>query len=339
MIVTHSPVFGFSGNYGIQLTDRDFSAIGEEAFVPPVDTQSAGFFWVGERKFGDFSVELGSRLEEVEHEVSAETLAAQGGSGSTDFSFTNSSFSIGGLYQASEANQVSLLLDYTERAPTAEELFSNGPHLATQTFDIGDLSLDEERGASISLAWAYDTDLLDIRASVYHNDFTDFIFQENTGFIEDGLPVFVYRQLDADFTGIDFELGVHLIDVGGGEVDLIFTADEVSVSLDGAGELPRIPSGRVGVALDWHSDSWQAKLSYVRQSAQNDTAALELPTESYDNLNLRLSKTWEVATGELGLFFHGKNLTDDEQREHVSFVKDFAPLPGRRFEVGVRYQF
>ena len=173
LLLSLNPVFGFSGTYGFQVGDRDFSAVGAEAFVPPVETQKAGFFWVGERKFGNLSLELGSRLEFVDHE-------AEGFEG-LDIDFTNSSGSAGIVYELSEETQLSALVDITERAPGPEELFSNGPHIATQSFDIGDPNLEEERGVSLNLAWAYSSETFNASVSVYHNDFTDFIFQANTG--------------------------------------------------------------------------------------------------------------------------------------------------------------
>jgi len=39
------------------------------------------------------------------------------------------------------------------------------------------------------------------------------------------------------------------------------------------------------------------------------------------------------------VFAEAKNLTDEEAREHVSFLKDIAPMPGRNFRVGVAYRF
>jgi len=331
ILVAHKGILGFEGTSGIQLGDRDFSAIGAEAFVPPVNTQNAGFFWVGQRDIGNVSIELGSRLEFVEHE--AEPFPNE------EFDFTNSSASAGLFYQATEASQFSALFDFTERAPSPEELFSNGPHIATQSFDIGDPNLDEESVVSLSLGWGYTTDVFDARVSIYRNDFTDFIFQSNTGEIEDGFPVLEYIQQDADFTGIDIEGGVQLAEFAGGELDLRVNIDEVSVDLDGGGELPRIPSSRVGASLGWKSELLQAKLSFTSQSAQNDVAAFELPTESYTDVSIFVSKKWNIGESALALFLHGKNLGDEEQREHVSFVKDFAPQPGRRYEVGVRYEF
>ncbi len=327
----HQPTFGFTGTWGLQLGDRDFSAAGEEAFVPPVNTESIGAFWVGERQFGDLSLELGSRIDRVEHTPIA-------GAG-VPVSFTNLSSSAGLVFSANESNSLSALLDFTERAPAPEELFSDGPHLATQTFDIGNADLEEEGVIGLSFAWSYESEVFDSNITLYYNDFSDFIFQSATGLEEDGLPVFVYEQADAEFTGLDIEAGLHLAQIGGGDLDVLFAYDVVSAELTGGENLPRIPSDRTSIGLDWHSDTWQAKLTYARQSAQNDIADFELPTPSFDDVSLRLSTKLNWSGGEWNLFLNGRNLTDEEQREHASFVKDFAPQPGRRIELGVQLNF
>ena len=331
LLLSHQPVFGFTGTYGIQVGDRDFSAIGAEAFVPPVDTQNAGFFWVGERQIGKLTIEGGSRIERVEHE--AETFPGQ------EFSFTNSSLSGGLLYQASEQSLFAAQLDLTERAPSPEELFSNGPHIATQSFDIGDPNLDEETSFSLNLSWAYTAENFNVNISLYRIDFDGFIFQGNTGEIEDGFPVLAYFQEDADYTGIDVGADIQLGEFAGGGLDLLLGFDTLEVDLDDGGNLPRIPSDRFTVGLDWQNDVYQAKATFTSQSSQDEVAAFELPTDSYTDLSFLISRKWQVNDSEFSLFLHGKNLGDEEQREHVSFVKDFAPLAGRRFEVGVQFNF
>jgi iron complex outermembrane receptor protein len=72
---------------------------------------------------------------------------------------------------------------------------------------------------------------------------------------------------------------------------------------------------------------------------QDDTAAFELETPGYDDLRVQLSGRFELGGSELTVFVQGRNLTDDEQRNHVSFLKDYAPLPGRSVLGGVRLSF
>ena len=331
--LTHEPLLGFTGHLGVQSSNREFSAIGEEAFVQPVDTKSLGVFWVGERDYGSFDLEAGLRFESVEHDPS------EAGFGTLDFDTFSSS--IGGVYHFSDAFRISGLIDYAGRAPSIEELYSNGPHLATQTFEVGDLTLSEEQSLGFTFTIDYAYSFFHLRSSVYLTEFDDFIYQTTTGGTVDGLPVFVYQQDNATFAGIDLEADITLAEIAGGKLLSTLFFDTVDAEIDGPRNqnLPRIPASRYGAGLEWASDNWVARLNYVIVSSQNDTAELELATDSYDDLSLYVARSLETAVGDVQLFLHGRNLSDDEQRRHESFVKDFAPAPGRRFEVGLRLRF
>ena len=333
--VSHSEIAGFDGAFGLQLNDREFSAIGEEAFVPPVESDSIGAFWVGQRDFSGWTLESGVRVESVDHNpVDA---------GLIDTSFTSFSSSLGALIEASEVFDLSVLLDFTERAPSIEELYSNGPHLATQTFEIGDQNLTEESAIGLSVSGHYHTEQFEINATFYANQFDDFIYQESTGEIEDDLPVLLYRQNDADFVGLDLEFALHLTQVLGGDLDLSAQFDfvDADVELDSGAEesLPRIPADSQALALNWNNDVWRANLRFTNVSAQDDVASFEFATESYTDISFQINRRIEIADSSLDLFLNGSNLSDEEQREHTSFVKDVAPAPGRRLEVGARFSF
>lgn len=329
--VTHTPIAKFDGAFGLQLSGRDFSAIGEEAFVPPVESDTIGAFWVGEREFQSFSLEAGARIESVEHRPTQ--------SNSGTLKFNSESASLGFIFPILENASLSALVDYTQRAPSVEELFSNGPHLATQTFEVGDASLTEESALGLSLGFHYHSDLLDLKASLYQTNFDGFIYQANTGEIEDELPVFNYLQDDADFVGLDFEAAIHFAEILGGDFDLVASFDTVSAELSGGENLPRIPADRQGLGLVWDNQVWRVKLDVSHVNKQDQLAALELLTDSYSDVSFKLTRRISIGDNTLSLFVNGRNLTDEEQREHVSFVKDVAPAAGRRVEAGLRFSF
>lgn len=329
----HGETLGFVGTFGLQLSAREYSAIGEEAFVEPVDSDSQSVFWVGERKFENFDLETGLRLESVEHDSSVVGLDT--------VDFSAGSFSIGVVAPLNDGLTLSGLYDLSSRAPTVEELFSNGPHLATQSFEIGDVSLQEETVSALSFTANYRSDLFDISATAYVMDFDDFIYQAADGRVEDDLPVFLFEQDDARFTGLDIEAVIHLAQMLGGDIDLTLLYDMVDAEVDISGNqnLPRIPATRAGFGLKWQNEDWSAKFNWVHVSEQDDIADFEFLTEAYDDISLRISRRIDLGSAELDVFLHGRNLSDDEQRHHASFVKDFAPAPGRRFEAGVRVSF
>lgn len=325
----------WDGAVGLQHTERDFSALGEEAFVPPVESTNSGVFWVAERDLGSVELETGLRIGRVEHEPEV----------GRDRSFTTYAGSAGIIWPLSDDWQLSLLGDYSSRAPVGEELYSNGPHLATQSFEVGDVNLDEEQAASLSATVQYRTDRTLLSATIYHTRFSDFIYEQATGLEEDDLPVFQFVQEDARFTGIDLEVSFRWLQWQNGELVLRGQLDAVDARVDGDTErdLPRIPPLRYGVGLQLNGfaehGNWRAAVDYLRVTRQDEVSSLEFETPAYSDLRVHLGYDLALGNTTVGLFLNGKNLTDREQRTHVSFIKDFAPEPGRTIEAGLRLLF
>lgn len=330
--LTHQPVANWRGAFGVQYKDRDFSAVGEEAFIAPVDTRSLGAFWVGERQFDGFELEAGARLEQVDIDPSE---------GSSQ-DFTGYAASLGIVVPAGDYWSVGLLADFSARAPIAEELFSNGPHLATSAFEIGNPDLDEEKALSVSANLRYAGELWFFNGTLYYNAFSDFIFESPTGAEEDGLPVFVFRQEDADFFGFDAELRRTLTAWDNGSLEASAMFDTVSAELDVSGndKLPRIPPTRYGLGLAATWGPVRASVDYLRAREKDSVADFELPTEAYDDVRAYLGADFGLGReAKLTVFVQGRNLTDDDQRQHSSFIKDLAPQPGRTVEAGIRARF
>ncbi|MBT8145066.1 MAG: TonB-dependent receptor, partial [Gammaproteobacteria bacterium] len=231
----------WNGAFGLQFGQREFAASGEEAFIPPVDTRTIGLFWVGERYLGDTQLETGFRVDSVGHDPSIggnENFRAYGAS-------------LGMIRQFANGWQLRVLGDYAARAPVAEELYSDGPHLATQSFEVGNPDLDEETALNLSATLDYSDDLVDWTATAYFTQFVDFIYQRATGAIEDDLPVLVYTQDDVRFFGIDAEVigTIKQWDGGRARVRAAFDTVDARIDTDGNDNLPRIPASRLGLGL------------------------------------------------------------------------------------------
>jgi iron complex outermembrane recepter protein len=328
----HEEVAGWRGAFGIQYTNRDFSAVGEEAFIAPVETRAIGVFWVGERRFESFELEAGLRLETVDVDSSTE--------GSEDF--TSYAASLGVVVPLADGWSLGLLSDYSARAPIAEELFSHGPHLTTGTFEIGNPDLDEERALSLSANLRYVSDDWLFNSTLYYTRFSDFIYEAPTGDEEDGLPVFVYRQAGADFVGFDAEARRTVATWDQGRLEVTAQFDTVAASLDipGNDNVPRLPATRYGLGLAGHWSMMRASLDHLWVAKQNDVADFELRTDRYRDLRAQVAADFGLGRdANFSVFVQGRNLTNEEQRQHTSFIKDFAPMPGRTIEAGVRASF
>ncbi|MDG2339319.1 MAG: TonB-dependent receptor [Gammaproteobacteria bacterium] len=328
---THDDFLGFEGATGVQLSNREFSAIGEEAFVQPVDTQTLGLFYVGQRSFGSLGLEAGVRYEHVEQDPTVGSAR----------DFNLGSASLGLIQPLSGGWILSGQLDFSTRAPVAEELFSDGPHLATQTFEIGDRNLNEETAANLSAMLRYDLSSLNFSLSAYITEFDDFIYEANTGLEMDELPVLQWTQADATISGFEADASWQAMNWQGGGLSLNAGFDVVTARLNSGANrnIPRIPSQRLrlGAVMDWNG--WLAEVSWRRVGDQNDTGLGEIRTEGFDDLRLHINYTMDIGRSSVELFLSGRNLTDDEQRYHTTFIKDLAPQPGRTVEAGVRVYF
>ncbi|WP_242103063.1 TonB-dependent receptor [Lysobacter sp. M2-1] len=357
--LAHRGWAGWDGAFGLQASDRDFRAIGDEAFVPASQSRDIGLFWMGRRSFGPVDLELGARHDRNSVDVDADEAIGP----SRDFSAT--SLSASARWNLDEDLHLSFGLDRAQRSPTAEELYSNGLHVATQSFEFGNPDLDVETAnrAEIGAHWHHGP--IKIGASVYAVDYTDFVYLADTGVEDDGTPARVWNQGDARFTGAEAELQWTFLDNDTGRWSLRAFGDLVRGRLTGdgtrevafsvphddhthdytaeialSGNLPRIAPWRVGGELRWEGEHWRAGAGAVRYARQDNVADFESETAGYTLVNANVAWHLDTPGGNAWeLFVDGSNLLDEEARPHTSFLKDLAPLPGRNISAGVRLFF
>ena len=355
--LAHRPLGGWEGAFGLQWVQRDFAASGAEAFVPDSESRDAGLFWIGERDFGAASLELGLRHDRNRIDVAATDVPSR--------RFDTTSLSLASRWDLGPDVHVSLGLDRAQRSPTAEELYSSGLHVATQSHEFGDAGLDVETANRAELGLHWHRGPLRLEASLYHLRYDDFIYLADTGIVDGGLDVRVWNQADARFTGGEVEAEWTFLDTGSSAWTLRAFGDVVRGRLDGRGtreipvsvphgdhahgyvaslaldgNLPRIAPSRLGGELRWASDHWRAALGATRYARQDDVAAHESPTPGHTLVHANLAWHMDTAGGSaVELFLNGNNLLDREARVHTSFLKDLAPLPGRSLSAGVRVLF
>ena len=357
--LAHRGWAGWDGAFGLQASDRHFRAEGDEAFVPASDSHDIGLFWIGKRSLGPTVLEVGARHDRNRVDVDeAEAIGP-----SRDFGATSLSAAL--RWNHSDAVHFTFGLDRAQRSPTAEELYSNGLHVATQSFEFGDPRLRNETAnrAEIGLHWHHGT--LKANASLYRVDYDDFVYLADTGVAHEGTPARVWSQADARFTGAEADLQWTFIDDARGTWSLRTFGDMVRGRLTGSGtrevvlsiphhghtdtytgaialggNLPRIAPWRLGGELRWEANAWRASLGAVRYARQDDVAAGESATPGYTLVNANIAWHGDTPGGNAWeLFVDGNNLLDQEARSHTSFLKDLAPLPGRNISAGVRLFF
>lgn len=345
---------GWRGAFGVQFGHADFGAIGEEAFVPSTVTDSLGVFVLQEKDFGPFKLELGGRYDRVDLEPQALP--------SRDFDAFN--LSAAGIWRINDGFDLRIGVDSSERAPTTEELFAAGAHVATRSIEIGDDGMDTEKGLRGEIGLHWHSDRIDAKLALYQTDFSDFIYLANTGVEEEGFPVRLWTQSDATFRGAEAEAKIRLADAASGAWDLRVFGDYVRAELDGSGSrtvafevphgdhthayevdiaqggnLPRIAPMRFGADLGWSLGGWRASVGAVRYSKQDDVAEGEEASPGYTLVDAHFGYRWDHPETSWEVFLDGRNLTNEEARPHTSLLRDYSPLPGRGIGFGIRAYF
>ena len=320
---------GWSAAYGVQLRNRDFAAIGEEAFVPPTKTKQIGIYTFHEKELGDFHLEGAARFENTKQENSVTN---------EDISFDLFSVSAGGDLHLTEAVRIGGTVFRTERAPTTEELFSNGPHLATEQFELGDPTLGKETATGIEAAFRHREDGHFLTVNAFYTDYSDYIFETETGEVEDGLDVFQFTGEDASFKGFEVQGGMDIGQVGSFTLKADALAEYVRAKTE-SGNLPRIPplSVLTGIEADSERFTFRAELDYAAE--QNKVEVFEIPTDDYALVNLFATWRAPMDAQDVRLSLSVLNLLDDDARQHTSFLKDVAPLPGRNLRFSIASSF
>lgn len=327
----HKDLGALKGAFGIQAQGRDLTVTGEEAFLPPSQTRSLAAFVLEEFGTGRTRLALGGRVEN-------QAVDLDRGDSRT---MTGVSGSAGLTVRARDGLAFGLTLSYSERLPGAEELFSDGPHAATHAYEIGDPGLAKEKSLGFDASVKKSGGTVTGEVSLFRNAFTGYIFEQFTGEEIDELQVVQYVQRDATFWGFEARAAFEVLEAGDRHLSLEGAADYVRAEVDPTNDpLPRIAPMRLGAAIHYRDSRFDARGEVRRTEAQDRVSKFETPTEGYTFLNATVSyRIFGGSRTVTDLLLRGTNLTDSLGRNHVSYLKDVAPLPGRDIRAAVRFRF
>ena len=346
--VKHEKIAGMEGVLGFQTDGSDFAAQGAEAFLPTVFTRSNSAFIFEELPVGPVRLQFGARYDHITVESQdSDNPAFAAGQGRA---FDNFSGSLGAVYNPTEDYAIALSATYAERAPTYQELFANGAHMATGVFETGDAALGIEQSIGTDLNLRKRTGWVTGSVGGYYNRFNNYIGLFPTGAVDagSGFPIVRYRATQAEFIGAELDTTLHLLHPATDKpappeqtnVNLEFRADVVRArDLRTGDPLPRIPPFHLTSGIAYLRGAVGARLEGVYAAPQSRVSAGELPTDSYFLVNASLTYTLSRGPLSWDIYVKGVNLTDTEAREHSSFLKDRAPLGGRGIVAGVKLNF
>ena len=408
----HQDFLDWRGGLSFHYKESDFSAVGAEAFTPPSKSNSLALAWIEERHFGDVLLQLGARIERTEvtaakvrlpgielfeshgdehdeHEEEHDSHDEHDHSGHDEHDehdehagmtrnfdvkhvFTPVSLSAGLVWDFTDGYNLGLSLSHAQRAPSASELLSFGPHIGTGSYEVGALfSLHDEHEHESAHFALTDHDIemetsqnidLSLRKfkgefgfifNAFYNQINDYYYEKATGLSagdghdhsghdhgdeaeeEHTLPLFVFTAQDVTLHGVELQAVWQITD----EFSWRVQGDIIRARLDAGGELPRTPPARISTELSYQGESISADLFVSNYFEQSRTAALESSTDSYVMVDANINYHFSLGQHDLAVYLKAKNLTDEYAQVHTSFLKDLTPLAGRSIAVGIRGSF
>jgi iron complex outermembrane receptor protein len=338
------------GVVGLQASRFDFGVIGDEAFLP--DTRNAAMATFGsfvQNLAADQRLRYGFRIEHAQVDASAWTHAGVATNPpAASASFTPASFAFAWAKDLNPSWTSTINLTRTERAPNFQELYADGPHVATDVYEVGDSNLGKEQGFGLEWELAKVRGPLSGSFSVYYNRFSSFIALQRNGFgpgdyAENGtdeLARYDFVSVPADFFGSEVKVNYQFVDTPVSKFGLEWFGDFVRASnRDTSEALPRISPGRIGAALHGLESGWTWRLDATYHFAQNHAAPDETRTAGFTMVGASLAHPIKFAQLDGQFTLRVINLLDQEARNASSFIKDVLPRPGRGIEAGLRLNF
>jgi iron complex outermembrane receptor protein len=401
--ILHQDFMGWRGGLSVHYKQSDFTAVGAEAFTPPSDTGSLGLAWIEERHFGDFLLQLGARIERTEitaakvrlpdievvepehddhsegdhaaHDSHDEHAAHEALGVTRNFNvkhvFTPISLSAGLVWDFTDGYNLGLSLSHSERAPSAAELLSFGPHIGTGSYEVGALfSLHDDHGKEphfgltdhdivMETSNNIDISLRKFKGDIgfifnaFYNQINDYYYEQATGLSagdghdhsghdhgeeaeeEHSLPLFIFTAQDVSLYGFEAQVAWQVTD----EFTWRVQGDVIRARLDAGGELPRTPPARIATEFSYQGEVISADLFVSHNFEQTHTASLETSTDSYVMVDANVNYHFNLGQHNLAVYLKGTNLTDEYAQVHTSFLKDLTPLAGRSVSLGIRGSF
>jgi len=344
----HTPLIqNNKGILGFQSSNGEFVGLGEEGkIVPKSNIDTYGLFNVESLKAGAMTYEMGGRIESTQ--ITPD--------GRADVSYIPLSGSLSASWDVNSQNKLGLAFTHSQRAPQIQELFSDGFHHATRSYEIGNANLKKELSNNLDLSYQFDASWVKADLSLFHNWVSDYIYQqrdaaqlfnaEDSEFIANDsdcaecFPLLHSQQKAAIFKGFEAKTVFPLMDNKLGLVDLTLFGDYTRGTFDNGGDVPRMPPLRYGVQVSYDKNEWSSNVRLTRGEAQTNAGENETTTPAYLLLNLGTQyKIAHFAQSDILLFAKGKNLLDENIRSSVSYLRNFAPDAGRSAEVGIRVSY
>ncbi|WP_066803436.1 TonB-dependent receptor [Moraxella oblonga] len=393
---THRPTDRFSALWGIQYIKQNNSGLSPQTNWRqlPLLTQNTlnnqSIFGMGQYQWGKVALEFGTRFEKqtvkmdydldyIKDRITNHRLVFLKGE-ALDRAINDAidatkphqnhanSYGMGVHWQFLPKHRLSFNATHQERLPNAQELYTHGMHLATNSFEMGNRHLTKEKANSYELGFDFKGDKLDYQLSGYLYDFDNYIYlhtiNEYLGTAKVRHPLHLrinhYDQSPAKFYGVEGKIGYQFNDKYYGAIfgDYVkgrlhnlapivsryepagfFSKEIKEYTKPNDRYTPRLPPMRLGAKIktNW-GDNWTGEAEYVRTFTQSKTSNFENATQGHHLVNVGLNYKNVIGAGEYSLFFNANNILNQKIYAHETFLP-YIPQMGRNFSVGVNFKY
>lgn len=322
---------GWTGQLGVQYTQQRLNISGDESLMDPSKTERYSVFALQKRQYEQLHFELSSRID---HQT-VDITQGQTNPNAKNYKNTAYSFAASTAWEFIPNYKLSLTASHQQRLPVAQELYSNGKHLGTNTYELGNDNLSEEKSNNLELGLHVNQDHLKYHINVFHNWFDSFIYANALDRYQD-FRLIEYSQDKARFYGVDGEISYQVSPV----YEVSMFGDYVRGKLDREGNAPRVPGGRLGAKVKAQfDDHYTGQVDYYHVFDQNKITSYETAGRGYDMLNLGLNYNSRLTNKvDYRIYIQANNVLDSKVYQHESFLSN-VPQMGRHFTLGVDFSF
>jgi iron complex outermembrane receptor protein len=348
-------IYGFNG--ALQVNENIPGTLAN-TFIPNYDSIAGGIFAIQKWEREKLSLEAGIRYDFKVFDAAGFRYIQDADLGRDDQAngqyyggrndFHNVTGSFGGALKLNHSWRLTSNIGIAWRAPTANELYSNGLHHGAGLYEIGNEELKSEQGYKWITSLKHFTENISIELDAYAQYLNNYIYSEaDLSFkqtISGTYPIFRYKQANASFVGADFTMTYKFLPLLSYRINASMVRAE-NLSTDTY--LPNIPSDRIdhsvklGLKFPSLKDSFlQLGHGFVaRQTRYEVGSDYAAPPPAYHLFNLTAGTKYVMNEKQLLFSLGVENLFNKSYKDYMNRYRYYTHDMGRNITLRLAYKF
>lgn len=317
-------IFGISANY-------KFFDIGGFVFTPPTIQTTMAAYIYEEIDLDKVEIQISSRLY-FDNYQPQQTINNQNNQNLFHWNYSNSL----SIQKSINDNLItSFTISRTSKNPTIEELYSDGPHLAAYSYEIGNINLQPEVGYGFEFLNTFFEDDINFSVNIYYNYFETYITPRNTGRTNFAqlLPIFQTSGIRSQIYGIESKFSKEIFEALTLNTNLSITIGD---NLEENIPLPMIPPIKSKIDFSYKINQDIISIYSNLVAAQNRFDTFETKTNGYILFGIEYSTILTISEKVLSISFVLDNITNQIYFNHLSRIKSIMPEPGINFRSNLK---